>query len=156
VVKTELTGEIVVDRLGLIEDEQADPRFHGGPDRALVAYPRPHYERWRSLYPDNELQIPLFGENLSVTALETEVCIGDVYALGSATVQVSQPRTPCRKPQRVWGLPRLAKLMKETGMTGWCFRVLEPGSFSAPAEVHLLDRPNPGQTIASANQPVPP
>ena len=82
---------------------------------------------------------------------ETDVCIGDVYRVGEAVAQVSQPRQPCWKLARRWRLKSLALTTQETGRTGWYFRVLATGLVAPGDSVELVERPNPEWTVARAN-----
>jgi MOSC domain-containing protein YiiM len=129
---------------GLDGDEQVTPG-HGGPDRALCVYPREHYAFWGA-------QIePAFGENLSsLGVLETEALIGDVWRVGTALVQVSQPRSPCFKVAARLGIPDLVMRARRTGFTGMHLRVLEPGSVGAGDAIELVERAAHGVSVADA------
>jgi MOSC domain-containing protein YiiM len=84
--------------LNLDGDEQADLTVHGGPDKAVYAYPIEHYEFWRKVYPDIEMPNGMFGENFTTEGLlEAGVNIGDVFKIGSSEVIATQPRMPCYK-----------------------------------------------------------
>ena len=81
--------------LGFDGDGQADRINHGGIDKAVCVYPFDHYAHWEKAL-GRQLEPGAFSENLTISgAIETEVCIGDVFGVGEAVVQVSQPRTPC-------------------------------------------------------------
>ncbi len=120
---------------GLEGDEQSDKRHHGGPDRALHYYPADHYPWWKTWQtalglpaPRASWQPAAFGENLSGLGLtEAQACIGDVYRLGAALVQISQPRSPCFKLNQRFGYSHLSQVMQLTGRCGWLLRVLEEG-----------------------------
>jgi MOSC domain-containing protein YiiM len=120
-------------QLNLAGDFQADQRNHGGPDQALCVYCGVHYAYW-SRQLGQELTAGSFGENLTLAGswTEADVCIGDVFALGEAVVQVTQPRSPCWKIARRWQTPLLSLWMQETGYTGWYMRVLQPGQVAPP------------------------
>lgn len=135
---------------GLEGDEQADLRFHGGPEKAVHHYPGEHYGVWRSIYPASA--VPLvpgaFGENLSTVGMtEKTVCIGDVYRTGSVLLQVSQGRQPCWKLNRLLNAPDAAVAMQTSGATGWYYRVLAEGALSAGEPLALVDRPCPAWTM---------
>jgi MOSC domain-containing protein YiiM len=135
---------------GLAGDAQADRRVHGGPDKALHQYPVAHYPRLAAAFPDvRELLIPgSIGENLSAPGWdEANVCIGDVFRLGDARIQVSQPRSPCWKIDHRYGVDGMAKLIDATGITGWYFCVLEEGSVEPGCAFALIDRMSPAMTI---------
>ncbi|HEX8904255.1 MAG TPA: MOSC domain-containing protein, partial [Longimicrobiaceae bacterium] len=91
-------------------------------------------------------------ENFTVEGLdEATVCIGDVYAVGEARVQVSQPRIPCWKIARRWGIRDLSARVQRTRRTGWYLRVLDEGEVAPGDAITLLERPHPEWTIARAN-----
>lgn len=84
------------------------------------------------------------GENLTITGLsEDDICVGDVHAIGSALLQVCQPRQPCFKLALAFGDTRLGKAMVRTGRSGWYYRVLREGRIAAGDAVDLAERPNP-------------
>lgn len=131
---------------GLRGDEQADRRFHGGPEKALHHYARDHYSTWRAeLGARVVLDAPgAFGENISTTALtEADVCVGDVYGVGTALIQVSQARQPCWKLDHRFGQRGMAARVQASGMTGWYYRVLQEGWLCAGDTLALRERPQP-------------
>ncbi len=149
--KSPVTGPVAAGRTGLAGDGQADLVNHGGSDKAINVYPSDHFAVWT-----RELGRPplpgSFGENFTTAgATEADVCIGDVFRLGTALVQISQPRQPCWKLARLWRIADLAAQVECTGRTGWYVRVLEPGVIEAPADFMLTDRPFPQWTVAEAN-----
>ncbi|WP_230970177.1 MOSC domain-containing protein [Nitrogeniibacter aestuarii] len=136
---------------GLRGDAQGDRRVHGGPDKAVHLYPADHYTRLAELMPmaSNLLLPGVLGENLSVSGLvESDVCIGDVFALGDARLQVSQPRRPCWKISHRLGVDAASRLVADNGLTGWYFRVLHPGDIPPDGALELVERPSPGMTLA--------
>jgi MOSC domain-containing protein YiiM/ketosteroid isomerase-like protein len=150
-VKRSVFGTVAVTPLGLLGDEQADLRVHGGPEKAVYLYPEEHYDRWRALFPEHAAEFVLgaFGENLTTRGLdETTVCVGDVLAVGTARLQVSQPRQPCFKLGLRFDDPRLARAMISHGLSGWYARILDPGMVEANAPIRLLDRLNPEWPVA--------
>mgnify|MGYP001814238736 CR=1 FL=1 len=150
-IRKEAEDRIVdIGMLGLIGDEQADLRVHGGPDKAVHHYPRDHYAFWESLSPfHSKLDHPgAFGENIAVSGMvETEVCIGDRYRLGTALVEISQGRQPCWKQAHVMEWPELVSLMVKHRRSGWYYRVLEPGQVAAGDTIALVERPQPEWTV---------
>jgi MOSC domain-containing protein YiiM len=138
-------------RLNLEGDAQADLRVHGGPDRALLAYSADHYPDWRAELGRPELPHGAFGENLTIAGLsEDDVCIGDVYRLAGASVQVSEPRGPCWKLAWRWQVEDLDERVRASGRTGWYLRVLEEAEIRPGLEVELRERPNSGWTVRRA------
>lgn len=158
IFKRPVDGPTAVRHHGLAGDRQADRVNHGGPDKAICAYPAAHYAQWRA-----DLQRELdgadftfsaFGENFTVQGLaEDDVCVGDVYAIGSeVVVQVSQPRQPCWKLARKWRIKDLTARAIETGRTGWYFRVLGEGTVHVGHTLTLRERRHPAWTISAANR----
>ncbi len=116
-----------LDRLNLEGDGQADLSVHGGPDKAVYAYPSEHLAAW-AIELDQELGPAAFGENVSTAgATENEVCIGDRWLWGDAVLEVSQPRAPCFKLAMHRGRGDIGRLLHRSGRCGWYLRVLEPG-----------------------------
>lgn len=127
--------------LNLSGDGQADLSVHGGPDKAVYAYPSEHLGLWRDDLGE-ALDPAAFGENLStVGVLEGDVCIGDVWSWGDAVLQVSQPRWPCFKLAIYRGRADIQASMRRSGRTGWYLRVLDPGEVpvAGPIEVVRVD-----------------
>jgi len=150
--KEPIAGEVWLSRTNLAGDGQADLKNHGGVDKAVLAYSAEHYDYWRSHLQLPELPPGAFGENFTVQGqTEAEVCIGDIYTIGAAKVQVSQPRQPCWKLARRWRIEDLALQVKANGRSGWYLRVLQEGSVQPGQEMTLCDRPHPEWTIARAN-----
>lgn len=149
--KSPTRGALWFGENGLEGDGQGDTEHHGGPDKAVCVYPLEHYLYWRE-HLDTSLDPGSFGENFSAEGLvETEVRIGDVYRVGTALTQVSQPRVPCYKLAARHGEEGLAVWVRETGFTGFYLRCLEPGEVRAGDEVSLVRSPDRGFTVAEAN-----
>jgi MOSC domain-containing protein YiiM len=150
--KSPVTGPVRLGRLGLAGDAVANTRVHGGPEQAVLMYAISHYPKWerelgRSLDPG------AFGENLSVDLLTEEtVCIGDVFEIGDARLQVSQPRQPCATLARRHQVPDMIAIVRRNGRSGWYLRVLGEGSVESGQPVHLVDRPHPEWTVRRAGR----
>jgi MOSC domain-containing protein YiiM len=143
---------LAMNELGLEGDGVADPKHHGGIDKAVLAYSLNRYAFWQERLGVSELPMGAFGENLTIDGLdEDSTCLGDRYAIGEAIVEVSQPREPCWKLGRRWRNKMLPKWVAQTGYTGWYFRVIQPGTVQANATLTLLDRPYERWTVARAN-----
>lgn len=149
--KARVEGPVRIFTDHLDGDWQADRRYHGGPDMAVLAYAASHYARWREELDWPSLPHGGFGENCTVEgATEGDTCIGDVWRLGSATLQIASPRKPCRTISRYWRKPELLRLVEETGRIGWYLRVLEEGVVEEGQGIELLERPHPEWTVARA------
>jgi len=143
IFKSAVEQPVWLGREGLAGDAQADRRVHGGPEKALHQYPVGHYARLARAFPEvAALLVPgSIGENLSAPGWdETNVCIGDIFRLGDARVQVSQPRSPCWKIDGRYGVDGMAKLIADEGITGWYFRVLEEGSVEPGCRFEVVER----------------
>lgn len=143
IFKQAATGPVMLGREGLEGDEQADRSVHGGPDKALHHYPAEHYAVLAAAFPDSAARfVPgSIGENVSTTGwTEENVCVGDVFRIGAARVQVTQPRSPCWKINHRYGLDNALQFVAERGITGWYCRVLEAGRIAAGDAFELLER----------------
>jgi MOSC domain-containing protein YiiM len=122
---------------GFAPDEQADRRVHGGPEKAVHLYPLDHHAMWREELSDEAALALLdepgcFGSNLAVSDLnEADVFLGDRFRLGSAVIEVNQPRQPCWKIDHRFGVKGMTARIVQTGRSGWYFRVLETGVVQA-------------------------
>lgn len=149
--KQPVQGRISVTALGLAGDEQADRKHHGGPDKALHHYPGEHYAAWRAALPQRVARFVYggFGENLVTRGMsEQNVCVGDVFRLGSATLQVSQGRQPCWKLNVRFDVPDMARRVQDTGCAGWYYRVIEAGAIAVPDRFEQIAQPHPEWTLA--------
>ena len=150
--KEPVEGPVRVRVLNLDGDGQADLRVHGGPDKAVMLYAAAHYPAWNA---ELGFAMPFgaFGENLSVRGMtEADVCIGDVIDVGTARLEVSQPRGPCWKIARRWKIHDLSARVQATGRTGWYARVLREGVLRAGDDVVLVRRPYPQWPVALATE----
>ncbi|QDT04820.1 6-N-hydroxylaminopurine resistance protein [Rubripirellula lacrimiformis] len=152
-LKDAVEGPVWLDTENLDGDGQADMDHHGGPHKAVCVYSASHYPEWRTRLNLPELPWGSFGENFTVGELtEQDVCIGDVWSVGGAVVEVSQPRQPCWKLARRWDIKDLALQVQNTGRTGWYFRVLTQGVVSSGMPLVLVNRCWERWTVAEANR----
>lgn len=150
-IKHPVDGRVRLGTLGFPGDEHVY-EGHGGPDMAVLVYPYEHYASWRNL----GLDLPnagAFAENLTVTGLvEGDVCLGDVFEVGSAVVQITQPRMPCFKVAARYGRKQLAVEAQEAGFIGYLLRVLAEGDVVAGDTMRLASRESHGVTVAQAGR----
>ena len=150
--KTPVAGSVWVGRTNIAGDSQADLEFHGGTDKAVLAYSADYYGYWREHLGNADMPLGAFGENLTITGLdETSVCIGDTWQAGAVLFQVTQPRQPCWKLSRRWRIDDLARQVIANGKSGWYLRVLAEGELAAGCEMSLIERPHPAWTIQRAS-----
>jgi len=133
----------------VVNDQVIDRRYHGGPDKACYLYSANHYPFWKTRYPDLDWQWGMFGENLTVQGLsETEVCIGNIYQVGEAIVQVTQPRQPCFKLGIRFGDQKVVDDFWNLPFPGVYVRVLQSGNVKKGDELELIDRNADGLSIS--------
>lgn len=133
-------------------NEQADKENHGSLGQAVLLYAASHYPLWQAELERLDIGPGGFGENFTVDGLSEEtVCIGDMYGLGEARIQVTGPRYPCWKIERRWGIKGLTARVAETGRTGWYCRVQREGLVEPGMPVMLIERSYPGWTMALIN-----
>jgi len=150
--KRPVSGPLYLKKLGFDGDGVADLKNHGGQDKAVCVYSLDHYPYWEEIL-GTKLNPPAFGENLSVSRLkEDDVCLGDTFQLGTAVVQISQPRQPCKKLTALYGRNDLVKLVVNSGYTGFYLRVLKVGRVEAGNTLVLLKKEYHQISVAYANQ----
>ena len=149
-------GAVAVCYTGVTGDQQSDLRHHGGRDKAILAYSADHADAWQREIPEPHgwYATPgAFGENLTIAEMsEEDVCLGDIYDIGSCRVEVSQPRQPCWKLAKRWQIPNLTRHVERSGRTGWYLRVVQEGMIEAGDLVILVDRLHPEWSVAVAHR----
>jgi MOSC domain-containing protein YiiM len=152
IFKEPASGRVALRKLNLDGDGQADLSAHGGPDKAIYAYPAEHYDIWRAELPGISLPWGAFGENLTTEGLrEEEVNIGDQLRIGSAVVMVTQPRRPCYKLAMRLGRPDIADRFLSSGRSGFYLAVLQEGEIEAGEAIEVLRRDENAVTVADIN-----
>lgn len=155
IYKQAANGPLELGSDGFSADQQADRRVHGGPQKAVHLYPAEHYARLAARFPEiaSQLVPGSIGENISTPDLdENDVRIGDIWRLGSARLQVCQPRNPCWKIDARYGMAGMAAFIAEERLCGWYWRVLTPGTV-APGDELLPDTiATEAPTLAEAMQ----
>jgi len=154
--KSAINKQVLLERqlateLGFNNDEQGDPRFHGGLQKALHIYPSEHYQVWQQELGDKGVfqSAGAFGENISSSGVtEQSICLKDKIRIGSTLLEVSQGRMPCWKLNVRFDQHDMAKRLQDTLRTGWYFRVLEEGEIGAGDEIILCERPYPDWSLA--------
>ena len=152
ICKIPVSGQLKLGKTGFEGDGVGDLKNHGGVDKAACVYSLDHYPYWEKIL-GKKLTPAAFGENLSVSGLSEEnVCIGDIFQLGTAVVQVSQPRQPCSTLAALHGRNDFVKLVVDSGRTGFYFRVLEKGTVEKGNLLALKEKDPLGITISFANR----
>jgi MOSC domain-containing protein YiiM len=152
ICKKSVAGPVCLRTTGFEGDGVGDLKHHGGPDKAVCVYSTDHYTYWEKTLGTILPPAP-FGENFSVSNLdEAAVCIGDIFQAGIAVVQISQPRQPCSTLAARFGRNDMVKLVVDSGMTGFYFRVLEEGVVESGNALILREKDRHGITVSFANR----
>jgi MOSC domain-containing protein YiiM len=149
IYKTPVEGRVMLRKLNLDGDRQADLTVHGGPTKAAYAYPAEHYSYWQGELPGTELPWGMFGENFTTEGLdESTVNIGDRFQIGSAEVMVTEPRMPCYKLGIKFGRTDIIRRFLASGRSGFYFSVEREGEVGAGDEIELIGRDEHNVTVA--------
>ena len=141
IIKAPQSGLVRVRALNLAGDAQADLTVHGGPNKAVYAYPVEHYEYWRQELAGYDFPMGSFGENLTTAGVfETDLNIGDRLCVGSVELIVTQPRLPCFKLNAKFRREDMVKKFLESRRTGFYFSVAREGDIGAGNTIHFLTR----------------
>ena len=148
ICKMPVAGRVKVGTLGLQGDGQADLTVHGGPAKAVYAYPSEHYGYWRDQLKFN-LPYGMFGENLTTKGLlEDSVRIGDRFRAGTAEFAVTQPRFPCYKLGLRFGTMEMVKQFQESGTSGFYLAVEKEGEVESGDSLVLISSNSDNPTVA--------
>jgi len=156
IFKEPAKGRVVLRKLNLDGDRQADLTVHGGEHKAVYCYSLAHYDYWKRELPGRELRMGMFGENFTIDGggpglpggqalpggqgLEESVHLGDRFSVGTAEVAVTQPRLPCYKLGIRFGSDDMVKRFLASGRTGFYVAVLREGEVGADDELKLMAR----------------
>ena len=149
IFKHPVEGKIPVKRLNLEGDRQADLSVHGGPDKAVYAYPAEHYDYWRNELKDPQLGWAAFGENLTTEGLnESAVHIGDRFRIGTTELVATQPRLPCYKLGIKFGTQEMVRRFLLSRRTGFYFSVAKEGEIENGDAIELVGAEPKNLTVA--------
>jgi MOSC domain-containing protein YiiM len=149
IFKAPAAGRVRLRRLGLEGDFQADPRYHGGSEKAIYALSAEHYPYFRQALARADLSPGFFGENFTTEGLtEDAVCVGDAFRVGTTVVQVMAPRTPCFKLGARVGSQRFIKTFLESRRLGFYLSVLEEGDIGAGDVIQRIAADSAGLSVA--------
>ena len=146
--KHPVSGRVAVRGVNLAGDNQADRSVHGGADKAVYAYAREDYEWWAGELGSETLEAGTFGENLTVTGLDLGAAeVGERWRVGSALLEVSEPRFPCFKLGIRMNDPKFLKRFAAARRPGAYLRIVEEGELGAGDEIEVVERPGHRVTI---------
>lgn len=138
IFKEPVDDPIFLDAFAIKGDHINNKKVHGGIDKACYAYGENYYEYWKGLYPDLKWTYGMFGENLTISELdESQILIGDIFKVGEAIVQVSQPRQPCNKFAAKFGDTEVIKKFIDFDHPGVYFRAIQSGNVKVGDELQL-------------------
>lgn len=139
IFKTPIEKRVMLRKLNLDGDGQADLSVHGGIYKAVYVYPSEHYPLWRSELQRDDLNYGQFGENFTTEGLlEDAVHVGDTFRIGGTVVQVTEPRMPCYKLDIKMMMPGFGKRFLKSERSGFYLSVLEEGEVGAGDEIEWL------------------
>jgi MOSC domain-containing protein YiiM len=146
--KHPVDGRIAIRGVNLDGDDQADREVHGGPDKAVYAYAREDYDAWRDRH-GVETEPGLFGENLTTEDVDlVHATVGERWSVGSAILEIAQPRLPCFKLGIRMGDPHFPRRFQAEGRMGAYLRIVREGDVGAGDDIAVLSRPDHGVTLA--------
>jgi MOSC domain-containing protein YiiM len=148
IFKEPVQGNVLLGKLNLDGDRQADLSVHGGFSKAVYVYPAEHYDYWRSKLSGMELRWGAFGENFTVEGLDEKTTrIGDRFRIGTAEVIATEPRLPCYKLAVKFGREDIIKLFLRSRRTGFYCAVEQEGEVGAGTSIESLGRDDNAVTI---------
>ena len=153
IFKSPVEGPVALRKHNLDGDGQADLSVHGGPTKAVYAYPIQHYAYWRGELPGVDLGWGHFGENFTVDGMdEDSIFIGDEFSVGTARVAVTEPRMPCFKLSVRFGRIDMPKRFLQSERTGFYFGVVEEGEVQAGDAIELLWKHPDGLAVSDVTR----
>jgi MOSC domain-containing protein YiiM len=148
IFKDPVKGPIMLRKLNLDGDRQADLTVHGGIDKAVYSYPVEHYDYWRKQFPDTDLKWGMFGENFTTEGLlEEAVNVGDQFQIGSAKLVATQPRMPCYKLGVRFGRMDVIRRFMTSGRPGIYFKILKEGEVKTGDKIKNIKRDKNNVTV---------
>jgi MOSC domain-containing protein YiiM len=148
IFKDPVKGPVMLRKINLDGDKQADLTVHGGVDKAVYSYPAEHYDYWRKQYPNIDIIWGMFGENFTTEGLmEDTVNIGDQVQIGSAKLVATQPRMPCYKLGVRFGIMEIIRRFLSSGRPGIYFKVLKQGEVKTDDKIEIIEKDKNNVTV---------
>ena len=146
--KEPVDGRVQLRSLNLDGDEQVDLKGHGGVFKAMCVYSLENYDHWARELDRDDFRHPQFGENFTVDGMPEDVInIGDVFGVGDARVEVTQPRVPCYRLGIKMDNAGFSKMFLTSCRVGFYLRVLDEGEVGAGDKIELLSRDPNGMSV---------
>ena len=141
---------LFLDYADVQKDTVIDRKYHGGIDKACYLFSADYYPHWKNIYPELEWHWGMFGENLTITGMnEQKIRRGDIYKIGTAVVQISEPREPCLKLGAKFGTQTILKQFIKHAHPGTYVRVLDSGHVTVNDRVELIKQSKNPLTVVS-------
>ena len=121
---------LAINKDGLVGDQVVNLKYHGGPLRVVHHYSQKNYRYLKGVFPEiaHKFKMGSYGENITTEELsEEDLCLGDVFSLGSAIVQITVPRKPCAKINATYEDGRILREIVQSQRWGWVYRFVEKG-----------------------------
>jgi MOSC domain-containing protein YiiM len=148
IFKDPVKGPVMLRKINLDGDKQADLTVHGGVDKAVYSYPAEHYDYWHKQYPNIDIIWGMFGENFTTEGLmEDTVNIGDQVQIGSAKLVATQPRMPCYKLGVRFGIMEIIRRFLSSGRPGIYFKVLKQGEVKTDDKIEIIEKDKNNVTV---------
>ena len=145
--KRSITGSVLLANDSVAGDVVVDRKHHGGYDKAVYAYAREDADWWEEQI-GREISNGQFGENLTTSGIDLNNClIGERWRIGSAVLEVSEPRIPCRVFAGFWDRPTLIKDFTDARRSGTYLRIIQEGEIAAGDEIEVISKPEHAVTI---------
>jgi len=148
IFKDPVKGPIILRKINLDGDRQADLTVHGGVDKAVYSYPAEHYDYWRKQFPNIDVNWGMFGENFTTEGLmEDAVNVGDQFQIGSAKLVATQPRMPCYKLGVRFGRMDVVRRFLASSRPGIYFKVLKEGQVQVDDKIEIIRKDKNNVTV---------
>ncbi len=152
IFKVPVNSSIYLGKEDVENDSVVDRKYHGGVDKACYIYSADCYPFWKEKYPDVAMNYGAFGENITIAGLnEKNIKIGAIYQIGTAKVQVAQPRQPCFKQGIRFGTQKIVKDFLNAPYSGIYLRIIEEGKVSVGDEMIPIEIPCGGISVADVH-----
>jgi len=130
ICKRPVEGTVYLEEAGVHGDSIVDQLHHGGVDQAVYAYSADDYDWWEKEIGLN-VAPGLFGENLTIRGLPSDMNIGDRLLIGEVVLEATAPRIPCATFATRMQDPAFGIAFRKAERPGIYFRVLNGGEVSA-------------------------
>jgi MOSC domain-containing protein YiiM len=148
IFKEPTSSPIFLEKENVRDDEVSNRKIHGGIYKACYLFSKEEYPYWKNLYPNSTWNYGMLGENLTVKGLdETQIMVGDIYKIGNAIIQITQPREPCATFGAKMGNQGVLKQFIERARPGTYTSVIKEGEVTVGDTLELISRVNPSISI---------